>query len=61
MRREKQMIEVQEATEKGAHSKQERCEKHLNSRLYHLVEELEESEYKELEARSCTRNNRARC
>jgi hypothetical protein len=61
LRCEKQLIEVREATKKGAKSKRERCEKHLSNMLYYLVEELEKFECDELEARSFTKNNQARC
>jgi hypothetical protein len=51
LRSEKQLIETREAkesdektTEKDVISKRERFKKHMNRMLYHLSEELEESE-----------------
>jgi hypothetical protein len=57
LRHEKEPRKVRKANEKGVKSNGERGEKHLYSRLFHLIEELEESEGEELEVWSCTRSN----
>jgi hypothetical protein len=43
------VINAREVSDKDVKSKRERCEKHLNSMLYHLNENLEESEKEEEE------------